>query len=52
MRPYVAVSEIAADAQGEDALRAAFADRLGAVTRGTGSWAWSSWPTAGIRGAT
>ena len=31
MHPYVAVSEIAVDEQGVDALRAAFADRLHAV---------------------
>lgn len=31
MQPYVAVSEIAVDEKGEDALLAAFAQRLGAV---------------------
>ena len=36
MQPYVAVSEIAVDEQGEDALLAAFADRLRAVDRWEG----------------
>ena len=36
MQPYVAVSEIAVDAQGQDAMLAAFADRLHAVDRWEG----------------
>lgn len=36
MQPYVAVSEIAVDEQGEDALRAAFEDRLRAVDQWDG----------------